>query len=216
MNRRTAVLLLAAVLVGGFALAAGLYRWYAAERAERTVAASPSLVVRASAKTLGPADAKVHIVEFMDPACETCRAFHPFVQQLVERHRGKVKASIRYLPLHPGADTVVRILEAADAQGRYWETLHLLYETQPVWASHHEPRPDAIWPLLPRIGLDVEAIRRDMQSREIDAILQRDLADARALGLRQTPSFFVDGEPLRTFGYEPLQRMVDEAVARSD
>ena len=215
MSRQSIVVALAVVLVGSFLVAAGLYRWQAERTVAQTTEEGPSLVVRESAKTLGPADAKVHIVEFMDPGCETCRAFHPFVQHLVERNPGKVKASIRYLPLHEGADTMVKILEAADAQGKYWETLHLMLESQPLWASHHQPRPEAIWPLLPRIGLDVDAIRRDMNEPEIDAILRRDLADAQALGLRKTPSFFVNGEPLRTFGYEPLQQMVDEAVAAS-
>lgn len=78
------------------------------------------------------------------------------------------------------------------------------------------PPPDKIWPLLPEIGLDVEAIRRDMNAPEIAAIVEQDLADARSLDIRKTPSFFVNGEPLRQFGYEPLVQLVSEAIAASE
>jgi protein-disulfide isomerase len=215
VNKQKTVIALAVVLLAGFALAAFVYRWKADEKLERVIGETPSVLLRPGAKTLGPPDAKVHIVEFMDPGCETCRAFHPFVEQLIADNPGKVRLSIRYLPLHEGADTMVKILEAADKQGKYWETLHLMFVSQPVWASHHHPQPDKIWPLLPHVGVDIEAIRRDMNAPEITAILERDLADARALGIRKTPSFFVNGEPLRTFGYEPLRKLVDDAIAAS-
>lgn len=201
------------VLLAGFFIAASVYREQAHDEVDRALDDRPDVLVRESAKTIGSPDARVHIVEFMDPGCETCKAFHPFVKKLVEESGGKVRLSVRYLPLHEGADAMVKILEAADRQGKYWETLHLMFAAQQVWASHHHPEPDKIWPLLPRIGLDVATIRRDMNAPEIAAMLEQDLAAARTLGIRKTPSFFVNGEPLRQFGYEPLQQLVAGAVA---
>lgn len=214
MNKqKKTVIAIGVVLVASFVIGAMVYRSKADEKLEKAIEDSPSVLVRPTAKTLGPPDAKVHIVEFMDPGCETCRAFHPFVKELIDENPGKVRVSIRYLPLHEGADTMVKILEAADKQGKYWETLHLMLESQPHWASHHHPQPDKIWPLLPNIGLDTAAIRRDMNEPKIAAILEQDMADARTLGIRKTPSFFVNGEPLRTFGYEPLRQLVNDAIA---
>ena len=215
MNQRRIVILIAVVLVAGFAVAAVAYRSKTDDKLETAIAESPSALVRPSARTLGSPDAKVHIVEFMDPGCETCREFHPLVKKLVVDNPGVVRLSIRYLPLHQGSDTMVKILEAAEKQDRYWEVLHLMFESQPVWASHHHPQPEKIWPLLPEAGVDVEAIRRDMNAPEIAAILEQDLADARTLGIRKTPSFFVNGEPLRQFGHEPLVQLVSEAIAAS-
>jgi protein-disulfide isomerase len=212
-RKHAVVVIIAAVLVAGFATAARVYRTSASENATRAVERAPGALDRASAKTFGPSDALVHIVEFMDPGCETCRAFHPFLHSLVDQNAGKVRVSIRYLPLHDGADVMVRILEAADRQGKYWETLQLMFDSQPQWASHHHPQPEKIWPLLPGVGLDVEAIRRDMLAPEITAILDQDLADAQALGLRKTPSFFVNGEPLQVFGDDTLRALVDKQVA---
>lgn len=215
MKKYLPVIATAVVLGGGFAIATVVYKSKEKEKVDEAIEEEPSLLVRPSAKTLGPDDARVHIVEFMDPGCETCRAFHPFVKKLIDDNAGKVRLSIRYLPLHQGADTMVKILEAADRQGKYWETLHLMFASQPQWASHHHPEPDKIWPLLPQIGLDVDRVRRDMQDPEIAAVLEKDMADARALGIRKTPSFFVNGEPLREFGYEQLEALVNEAIAAS-
>ena len=213
--KKTWVLAIVAALGIGFAFAASKYRSDSEKRIAKTVSEAPDVLVRPSAKTLGPPDARVHIVEFMDPGCETCRAFHPLVETLLARHAGKVRLSIRYLPLHQGADTMVKILEAADRQGKFWETLHVMFESQPVWASHHHPEPDKIWPLLPQAGVDVDAIRRDMNDPAIAAILKEDFAAARTLGIRKTPSFFVNGEPLRPFGYKQLESLVSRAVAAS-
>jgi protein-disulfide isomerase len=215
MNKQKTVITLAIVLGVVFAIGIVVYRSITDAEVAKLIEEQPSVLVRASAKTRGAVDAKVHIVEFMDPGCETCRAFHPFVEQLLADNPGKIRLSIRYLPLHEGADVMVKILEAADKQGKYWETLHLMFESQPQWASHHHPQPEKIWPLLPQIGLDVDAIRRDMNAPEIDAILAEDLAAARALNIRKTPAFFVNGEPLRNFGYEPLRALVHGALAAS-
>ena len=215
MSKHKTVVAIAVVLVASFAIAAIAYKSKTEDKTVKAIEDSPSVLARPSAKTLGPADAKVHIVEFMDPGCETCRAFHPFVKKLLADNPGKIRLSIRYLPLHQGADTMVKILEAADKQGKYWETLHLMFESQPYWASHHHPQPEKIWPLLLQIGLDTAAIRRDMEAPEIAALLEQDLTDAGALGIRKTPSFFVNGEPLRDFGYEQLLQLVNDAIATS-
>ena len=62
---------------------------------------------------MGPDDAKVVLVEFLDPECEACRAFHPFVKQLMADYSGKIKLVVRYAPFHGSSKYVVRVLEAA-------------------------------------------------------------------------------------------------------
>jgi len=55
----------------------------------------------------GPANAPVTIVEFFDPACETCRAFYPIVKDILAQYPSEVRLVIRYAPLHKGSDVVV-------------------------------------------------------------------------------------------------------------
>jgi protein-disulfide isomerase len=160
----------------------------------------------------GPADARVVLVEFFDPACETCREFHPYVKELVAGHPGKVRLVLRYAPFHQGADTMVLILEAARRQNRFWETLEVIYATQPQWASHHQPQPELIWQFLPDAGVDVERIRKDIRDPDLMAVMHQDLADGRALGVRKTPQFFVNGKPLLSFGRLQLKSLLDSEV----
>lgn len=171
------------------------------------------LFVRPHSPTLGSDEAKVYLVEFMDPACETCRAFSPFVKKIMDENPGKIKLVIRYAPFHDGADYFVRILEAAKKQDRYWQTLAVMYQYQPHWASHHNPQPHLIWRFLEGAGLDLEKIRQDMQDPAISAVIKQDLADAKRLNVSKTPGFFVNGRPLTTFGYMQLQQLIEEELA---
>ena len=72
-----------------------------------------STFVREHSPTLGNDDARVYLIEFTDPACETCSKFHPLVKKLMAENPGKIKLIIRYAPFHGGADYYVKILEAA-------------------------------------------------------------------------------------------------------
>jgi protein-disulfide isomerase len=166
------------------------------------------LFVRNHSQTLGSEDAKVFLIEFMDPACETCAAFSPFIKQMMAANPGKIKLVLRYAPFHDGADYFVKILEAAKKQGKYWETLDVMYKSQPYWASHSNPQPQRIWQFLPQAGVNVEQIRRDMNDPVIAKMIDQDLADAKALGVRKTPGFFANGKPLQNFGYQQLQQLI--------
>ena len=61
----------------------------------------------AHSPVLGAPDARVHIVEFIDPACETCAVFFPAVKQLMAQHPGRIRLSLRHVPFHAGAEFAV-------------------------------------------------------------------------------------------------------------
>jgi len=160
----------------------------------------------------GPRHAKVTIVEFFDPACGTCSAFHPFVKQLMKDNRGKVNLVMRYLPLHSGSDVVVSILEAARLQNRFWQTLERAYKRRDAWIVNHTAKPEMFWRQLGGLGLDLERLKIDMQSPDIAKRIQQDLADAKELQVRKTPGFFVNGKPLINFGDKQLKKLVESEV----
>ena len=68
------------------------------------------------------------IVEFFDPACEACRAFHPIVKDIMAEHGDAVRVVIRYTPFHGAAsEEAIRVLEAARKvhNCRYFSDAHL-------------------------------------------------------------------------------------------
>ena len=214
MNKQAIIIL--AVAVGAMLLIFDLgSRWYKTQRTDEiveTTMENPATLVPRHAMTLGSEDARVTIVEFFDPACETCAAFAAPVDQLMRTHSGRIRLVLRYAPFHEGSEEIVKILEATRKQNKYWETRSLLFSTQSLWASHHDPRPELVWELLPQAGVDVEQVRADILSPELDLIIQQDLADAEALGVRKTPSYFVNGRPLPSFGLRQLRELVESEI----
>jgi len=182
------------------------------EMTERATNNSSALVKEYSVKAGNP-DAKVTLVEFMDPACGTCAQFHPFVKQLMQQQSGKMNLVIRYLPFHQGSDKMVAMLEAARKQDKFWEVLELMFATQAQWTINHVAQPDIFMGLIDRAGVDVTRIQQDMNNPEIAKIIQQDLADGKLLGADKTPSFFVNGKPLPSFGYQQLQTLVESEVS---
>jgi len=212
MKKNKLVLPVGALLIVAFLIAAFVYRSNRSEALEFMARDNAELFVRDHSRVIGPADARVHLIEFTDPACETCAAFHPFTRRLLQTYAGKVKVVVRYAPFHAGADQIVRVIEAAARQADYERVLNLVLRTQETWAIDHQARPELLVPLLEQAGLDGERLRADMEDPAITRIIEQDLADARALGVRQTPEFFANGKPLVDFGYQQLQALVDAEV----
>jgi len=178
---------------------------------ERVSNNSTALIKDYSVKAGNP-NAKVTLVEFMDPACGTCAQFHPFVKQLMQQQAGKMNLVIRYLPFHQGSDRMVAMLEAARKQDKFWEVLELMFATQAQWTINHVAQPDVFMGFIDRAGVDVARIKQDMNNPEIAKIIQQDMADGKLLGANKTPSFFVNGKPLPSFGYQQLQTLVESEV----
>ncbi len=168
---------------------------------------------RVGAPVKGAADAKVTIVEFLDPACGTCAQFYPLVNGLMQQYGGKVRVMVRYAPLHPGSDQVVKMLEAAQRQGRFWQALEVLFSNQNRWVVNHRSQPLRARAILNSIAMDHAKLDVEMQSAEVTGAVKQDVRDGQALGVQATPEFFVNGKPLPSFGYEQLERLVREAVA---
>ncbi len=205
----------AVLLLLVFVLGTLLYKSEMLDKSAKAAGQNQSFLAREHAPRLGPADAKVHIVEFLDPACGTCREFYPLVKDMMKANRDKIRLSLRYAPFHAGSDNVVRILEAARQQGKFWETLEVVLATQPRWAPNHRAEVELLWPQLGNLGLDFERIKRDMYAAAIDRVIAQDVADAKALNVTMTPEFFVNGRPLPSFGYDQLRKLVADAVAKA-
>ena len=56
-------------------------------------------------------------------------------------------------------------------------------------------------------------IKNSIARRQINNIISQDVRDAKTLGVRATPQFFVNGKPLANFGYKQLVQSVEEAIA---
>lgn len=212
MNRRTIVLGTIILAAGAFVAGAAYYP----RLKEAAPPAESSTLVRPHSPVIGPADAPVTIVEFLDPSCEACRAFYPIVKQIMEAYPGKTKLVIRYAPIHEGSDVAVTIVEAARIQDKFLPVLEKLLFEQPAWAVHGQPDMEKAWSLAGEAGLDVAKAKIDAKSPGVVAVLNQDTADMNAINLEGTPTFFVNGKPLTSFGPQQLQDLVAAEVKAAE
>jgi protein-disulfide isomerase len=214
MKQKTLFIASAVVLLAAFVVGVLVYNIQQADRTAEVVKRNPQALTRLHSPTLGNADAKVHIVEFLDPACGTCAQFSPFVKDLMAANPGRIRLTVRYAPLHQGSEQVVKVLEAARKQGKFWQALEALFATQRQWVQNHVAHAQLAWNSLAGLGLDLDRVRADMNAPEVTRIVEQDIADTRMLNVTQTPEFFVNGRAMPSFGAEQLKDLVDEEIAK--
>ena len=169
----------------------------------------------AQSPTLGDPNAKVHIVEFLDPACETCAQFYPLVKQLIADHPGQVRVSLRHVAFHEGSDYVVRVLEASRKQVKYWPTLEAVLASQAQWAPNHTAQPELVLQAIASVGLNIEQLKADMSTPAVAERAQHDTSDAITMKVTATPEYFVNGRPLPSFGEQQLIGLVGEELQKA-
>ncbi len=215
MKPKTQFILALSALLLAFVAATMLYGNYQKKQAALVAEANNSVLVRMHAPTLGPVNAPVVIVEFLDPACGTCRQFYPLVKKMMAENPDRIRLVLRYAPFHKGSEEVVAALEAARKQGKLWPALEALLAAQSDWVQNHVSVMGLAWRHLEGLGLDFERMRADMASPEVVRAITQDIEDAKTLKVQATPEFFVNGKPLPSFGYEQLKTLVDDALSES-
>ena len=218
--------LIAIVVVVAAVLGAGYYR-KSVQSVRRPAAGSDNTLVRPDSPTLGPADAPVTVVEFLDPECESCGAFHPTMKGILKDYEGKVRLVVRYMPFHPNSVLAANVTEAAGEQGKYWEMQELLFRRQSEWGEIHghdpavaaaaakrEPAGVLFERYASELGLDVERVRAAVAENRYASKVERDRRDGQSLGVTKTPTFFVNGRLLMRFSQYDLRALIEEELKR--
>ncbi len=214
INRNSLIAVAVGILVIAVVAATLLFEGDIAEPLQDDATMRQAALASEHAPTLGDANAKVHIVEFLDPACETCALFFPMVKQWMAEVPGQIRLSVRHVAFHSGSEHAVKVLEASRKQGKYWETLEALLASQREWTQHHTVLPDKIGPAITDVGLDMEQLMADINSIEVMLRMEQDKKDAILLKVSKTPDYFVNGRPLPSFGQRQLADLVREELEK--
>lgn len=187
------------------------------ETVEQSVAdAYRAALASEHAPSVGDPNAPVHIVEFIDPACETCALFFPMVKAWMNQVPGQIRLSVRHVPFHSGSEHAVRILEASRLQGKYWETLEALLASQQTWTRNHTVIPERLPEAVANVGLDMAQLDADLNAMQVLTNMERDQEDAIFLKVRATPQYYVNERPLEVFGAEQLAQLVREEIEKAN
>lgn len=140
---------------------------------------------------LGPADARVTLVEYGDYECPHCGAVYPVIEAARKAFGGNLRFVFRHFPLrssHPHALAAAKAAEAAGEQGRFWEMHHRLYQRQT------ELEDGDLVNHARAIGLDEARFQRELNARTHEVRIREDLVSASQSGAAGTPSLFINDE----------------------
>ncbi len=158
--------------------------------------------------SLGNANAAVTIVAFTDYQCPSCAALHPSLERIVKESGDKVRLVARDFPLsqHTEAFKAAEAAEAAREQGKYWEYVQVLMQNQSSLTV------EKLKSFATQLGLDRTRFDAALDSRKFAEMVQTDLDDGIKLGLKATPSLFINGRRVTAKSYEELKENVDAAL----
>lgn len=162
----------------------------------------------------GPADAKVTVVEFFDPECEGCAAFHPILQKIVGEYPNDVKLVARYMLYHGNSHEAALALEGAGKQGKFWEMYNFMLERQNEWSHRKEPVRDIFTKFASELKLDLDMFNQAYEDMTFRAALAKDVSDGQQLGVRGTPTFFINGKMLMNLSYQDLKAAIESELGR--
>ncbi|MEX1997739.1 MAG: thioredoxin domain-containing protein [Candidatus Andersenbacteria bacterium] len=171
----------------------------------------PERLVRADDPVLGPADAKVTVVEFGDFQCPACGALHPILQELKKNNAEQpVRFVYRHFPLtaiHEHAQLAAEAAVEAQLQGKFWEFHDVLF------ANQNKLDRSGLEEHAQTVDLQLEQFKRALDEGMHREAVRQDLVDAQALRLQGTPSLFInDVQFTGQYSLSGLQAAIDAVL----
>lgn len=165
---------------------------------------------------LGSDKSPVTIIEFSDFQCPYCTRWHNEVfPQLIAEYGDQIRFVYRDLPLtniHPEAFPAAEAANCANEQGSFWEYHDLLFSN-----GAEALNADSYISYAEILGLNIPAFSECVSTRRYADEVQADLDFALSLGIRSTPTFFING--LAIVGaqpYEVFRDVIESELARNN
>jgi protein-disulfide isomerase len=161
---------------------------------------------------LGPENAEITIIEFSDYECPYCRSWHNEVySQLLDTYGDQVRFVYRDFPLesiHVNAKPAAEAANCAYEQGKFWDYHDKLFSME-LGLS-----PEAYQEYATQLDLDTDEFQECLDSGRYQQEVQSDFEFAANLGVRSTPTFFVNG--IAVVGAQPFevfQQVIEQELA---
>lgn len=184
MTRRSALLIALSLAMFG---AAGQISAGRAEDGQDDVLSAGKVLRDLEIPVAGNPDGDITIVEYFDFRCPYCKKVHPDLLQVI-RDDGKIRLVFKDWPIFGGVSVyAARMTLAAKYQGKFIEAHNAL-----IGAKSNLTEP-IVGQILAEAGIDVERATRDLAANQtqVDGILARNDAQAKAFEFQATPAFII-------------------------
>lgn len=130
----------------------------------------------------------------------------------MEKYPDDVKLVIKHFPLssHKFARPAAKAAMAAHKQGKFWEFHAKLFQN---YRSLNEQK---VQEIATELELDMEKFAADRKSPEINALIERDLRNGSAIGVRGTPTIFLNGKRVKNRSMQAFQQMIEAEIAKGE
>ncbi len=108
--------------------------------------------------------------------------------------------------MHPFARLAAVASIAAQRQGKFWEFHDLLF------ANYNRLNREKVEEIAKKVGLKMDRFETDMKDPEITSIMNRDVSEGNRIGVRGTPSVFVNGKELRNRSMEGFRAAISKEL----
>ncbi|HUE98639.1 MAG TPA: DsbA family protein [Anaerolineales bacterium] len=164
-----------------------------------------------NAYAIGPVDAPITIVEFSDYQCPFCRRWHDEVYgPLLAAYPDKIRLVYRHLPLtsiHPDAFSAAEAAMCAGEQDAFWPFHEKLFSSESLGNNTYVQ-------YAQDLGLNMTTFEACLSDHKYQQAVEADSNFAVNLGIRSTPTFFING--LAVVGAQPLEvfkQVIDKELA---
>lgn len=163
-----------------------------------------------------PAKPRTTLILFTDYQCPYCAKMDTLIERATKEYGSEVRIVVRNfpLPMHQNAPLAARAVEAAAEQGALEKMGHLVFSKQAEWAKSTSGQAETFTGYARELGLDMDRFAKDFTSPAIATRVQRDLDDAKELGLQGTPSLVLEGQllPVDSSDYNTLKTPLDSVL----
>lgn len=134
----------------------------------------------------------------------------PLLEQVLEKYAGKARLAYKSFPLrnHKLAFPAAAAALAAGRQGRFWEYHDKLFE------NYNRLSEDEFLRFARELGLNMERFQKDRASPEIASLINRDLREGSRIGVRGTPTIFINGQRLGQRSLEAFSSAIETELAK--
>jgi len=166
----------------------------------------------------GAKDAPIQIVLFTEFLCPFCSRVDPVITKVAEQY-GEKKVNVTFQTFVVHGEKAAfwhRFAYAAGKQGKFFEVAEKLFATQREWSRKEGDTAftEVIEPMCKEFGLNLEKIKKDMESDEIKKMIDEESSLARELGVRGTPHVFVNGRSFRGARDEEFyKKVIDQLLS---
>ena len=155
----------------------------------------------------GPDGAPIRVVEYSDFLCPYCRNLAAALSNYLPNSGDRVAIFYKNYPLdkdcnpglsrtlHEGACELALGAVCASEQGKFWPYHDRIFSQQP-----HNPEVDDVVRIAASVGLDEDQMRSCMESSSAKDKLAAQIAEAKRLEVKSTPTLFINGKRLDQIG----------------